>query len=109
MSVPAGSVVVLVGLYICLFTIGRPRSKLWAAQMAQVVPTGPGAAKAQQALEDWRRRMDEERKQTPPREPTPEPDESVGLTRTQMLLANMSDEQIEIAQQTFAMFDADGS
>ena len=105
----AGSVVVLVGLYICLFTIGRHRSKLWAQQMAQVVPTGPGAAKAQQALEDWRRRMDEERKQTPPREPTPEPDESVGLTRTQMLLANMSDEQIEIAQQTFAMFDADGS
>jgi Ca2+-binding EF-hand superfamily protein len=102
-------VVTLIGLYIAFFTIGRHRSKIWSQQMAQVVPTGPGAVKAKQALEDMRARLEEERKQTPPKSDTPDEEEGLGLTRTQMLLANLSQEQIQIVQETFEMFDDDKS
>ena len=107
-AVGAG-IVTLVGLYVVFFTVGRHRSKVWSQQLAQVVPTGPGARKAKQALEELRARMAAERKMAPPRGDTPDEEEGLGLTRTQMLLANLTEEQIQIVQDTFEMFDADGS
>jgi Ca2+-binding EF-hand superfamily protein len=109
-GIAAGAgVVTLVGLYIVFFTIGRHRSKVWSQQLAQVVPTGPGADKAKHALEALRAKMAAERKLTPPRSDTPDEEEGLGLTRTQMLLANLTQEQIQIVQETFEMFDEDGS
>ena len=101
--------IVLIGLYIMFFTIGRHRSKMWAEQMSQVVPTGPGAIKAKAALQDMRKQMDADRKMTPPKSITPNMEEGLGLTRTQMLLANLTQEQIQTVQETFEMFDDDNS
>ena len=109
-GIAAGAgVVTLVGLYIVFFTIGRHRSKVWSQQLAQVVPTGAGSDKAKLALEAMRAQMAAERKLTPPTSAPPDEEEGLGLTRTQMLLANLTQEQIQIVQDTFEMFDEDGS
>lgn len=104
----------LVGAYICLFVIGKKRSRRWAKQMQQVVPTGLGAKKAKKLKLDLQQQWAEAiRNPSPPisevMEGDEEGDEVVGMSRAQMLIANMSPEQIEEVKETFLMFDRDGS
>ena len=100
----------LVGLYICLYTVGRRHTVRWQLQMSQIVPTGKRAGHAKQALIDMHQRLLAEgllASEAPP-EPEEPPPKEVALTQGQEIISVMTESQIEHVREVFALFDRDG-